>query len=120
MVCVNDVVDLVRRRCEWFDRYTDDQIQDVIDKHIEFGTISILLDKDKVIGVLRINVNFNVAEVCDLVIEEGYDINILVKQMTLELWSRFPFLKYFKYYRVAKYPLKKGKIYSIKRLMKVK
>lgn len=120
MVCFDDVIDIVRRRCEWYDTYTDEQIDNIIKKHLEFGTISILFDDKKVIAVLRINVNFNIAEICDLVIEEGYDFNKLVRQMTLELWSKFPYLKYFKYHRVSKYPLKKTSIYSIKRLMKLR
>ena len=120
MVCVNDVIDLIRRKCPWYDEYSDSDIIDIINDHIAFKTISIRLDNDKVIGVMRVNISFNIADICDLVVEDGYKTIDIIREMTLELWKNFPHVKYFKYYRISKYPLKKGKIYSIKRLMKVK
>lgn len=120
MVRQYDVIDFVRNKFPYYEKYSDAEIDNIILQHIKYGTISILLDKEKVISLLRVNVSGNICDVCDLAVEDGYDFNKLVRQMTIELWGKFPYLKYFKFYRSLKYPLKKAKIYTIKRLLKVK
>lgn len=117
MVCEHDLVSFIKRRLYDF---TDDEIIKCVAEHIRYGTISIVLDDEKIIGVLRVNIEGNVAIICDLIIEEGYSFNAVVKQMTIDLWKKFPYVKYFKYWRTSKYPLRKPRIYSIKDFVKVK
>lgn len=119
MVRQYDVIDFIRKKFPYLNDYTDGEIDNIVLQHIKYGTISILLDKETIVGLLRINVSGNIVDVCDMAIEDGYDTKSIIRQMTLELWQRFPYTKYFRFYRNIKYPLKRSRIYTIKRLMKV-
>lgn len=120
MVCEHDLIDFIRDRFPYYKDYTDGEIHSIILQHINYGTISILKDKEKFIGLLRINISGSIANVEDMAVADGYKALDVIRQMSMELWFRFPYLKYFKFYRILKYPLKKPRIYTIKRLMKVK
>lgn len=120
MVRQHDLIEFIRDKFPYYKDYTDGEIESILLQHMHYGTISVLMDNKKVIGLLRINVNGSIADVCDMAVADGYRAVNLIRQMSIELWNRFPYLKYFKFYRILKYPLKKPRIYTIKRLMKVK
>jgi hypothetical protein len=73
----------------------------------------------KVIAMLRINAEGPIAQVCDLAVSKDHNMRFLTRFMALELWQRFPYLKYFRFARLKKYPFRKDRIYSIKSLVKV-
>lgn len=120
MVCVDDLIGFIRENFSVYDNFTDTEIYRIIDEHIKFRTISILHDEDRIIGLLRINIYGNTAHILDIAVTDGYKFNFVARQMALELWEKFPYLRYFQFERMYKYPLKKMKLYTIKRFMKLR
>lgn len=119
MVRQHDLIEFIRRKLG-YDTLTDEEVLRYISDHIRYKTISIVSDNGKIVGLLRINIFGTVADVADVAVEDGYNAQDIIRQMSIELWNNFPYVKYFELKRLRKYPLKKPRIYTIKRLLKVK
>lgn len=118
MVCVDDIIDFAQANMPTLADLPKEELAAYIEEHLRYGTISVVIKDYKVVGLLRINVDSSVAEVLDLIILDGENMKLLTRYMALELWQRFPYLKYFSFERFMKYPLRKQRIYSINRLLK--
>lgn len=120
MVCVNDVVAFVKDNMPLYEKFSDEEIEKYLVDHLRYGTLSVMIDDGRPVSLMRINVDGHIADILDLIIAKGYNMRDLTRMMTLELWTKFPYVKYYKRVRGLKYPLQKARIYSIKRLLKVK
>lgn len=119
MVCehdiVGDIIWMIRRNLSYYDNHSDNEISMLIKQHMNHGTIEFVYERNKLVGIVRINANGYIADVLDIIVEHE-DAKEIFRLMAAELWDRFPYLKYFRFSRILKYPCKKSKIYAIKRL----
>ena len=119
MVREHDLIEFIRRHFG-YDDINDKDLLRIVGEHARYGTIEACLDNNKIVGLIRINIHGSIVEVCDFAIKEGYKCRDIIRELTLNLWIKFPHVKYFTFERLRKYPLKKSKIYTIKRLLKIK
>lgn len=119
MVCKHDVIDLIERK-------TNKPIEDkdlflsAISKHLHYGTYDEVIKDGKVIAAIAYNIRGKILEVVDMIIDDGFDSKYIMRLFATNAWVRFPYIRYIKYFRIKKYPLRKSKILDIKRLLKVK
>lgn len=123
MVCQydikSDVVDFIKRRLG-YSNISDDKIKETISIHLGQGTYDEMRDKNgKIIAVIRYEIDIPFAYVIDLAIEKSFPSIYIMKRFTVRGFHRFPGLKYISFERNLKYPLRKRRIYSIKKLLKI-
>lgn len=120
MICQYDIIKFIKNRLPVYNNYSDDEIQATIDEHKKYGTWDEMRDGEKIIALIRYNIDGPCAEILDIAIEDGYDSSHIMRRFCLRGWERFPYVKYYSYHRIYKYPLRKLVICSIKRLLKLK
>lgn len=116
----NDIIEFIKRKIPAYEKFTDEEILSIIAKHVEFGTYDEMRDGDKLIALTRYNIDGAILYCIDAIIEDGYDGAFILKRFALKAWEKFPYIKYIKYHRSYKYPLRKATFWSIKRLLNIK
>lgn len=111
-----DSLDFILENTDYIDR---ERIREVINKHIEYGTYLEFRNNNKVVAIVRWNVNGCIAEVIDLIIRRGNKGYKIIKAFLVQSLLKFPYLKYIRFER-HKYPDRKKKIYKINQILQVK
>jgi hypothetical protein len=91
-------------------------IYKVVKKSLEYETVDYGIDKKGLLYVLRINIDEDgfEAEIDDLIIRERYTHGYkLIKYIIARNWSKFPYLKSIRFYRLNKYPERDKKEYRL-------
>lgn len=94
---------------------SDDDILNIIDKHLQFGTIDLVKRNGTPIACVRWNVSPSgrVCDVLDLLISPKENGMRIMKHIIARNWSRFPTVKYIRFSRVRKYKNREPRLYSI-------
>lgn len=111
-----DSLDFILENTDYIDK---EQIREIINKHIEYGTYLEFRKENKVVAVVRWNVNGSIAEVIDLIIRRGNKGYKIIKAFLVKSLLRFPYLKYIRFER-HKYPSRSKRIYKINQILQVK
>lgn len=120
MIKTESVVDFIKRKIPAYEKFTDDEILSIIAKHVEFGTYDEMRDGDKLIALTRYNIDGAIGECIDLIVEDGYDVLYIMRRFAIRALEKFPYIKYLKFSRSYKYPLRRSKFWDIKRLLNIK
>ena len=101
---------------------SDEEIYSVLKRHIEYGTMDLVYRNEKVIAACRWNIS-ETGKICEVLDyycvpeENGFRI---AKHMIARNWSRFPAVEYIQFERIMKYPLRKDRLYPIKKILHLK
>lgn len=98
----------------------DKSLTDAINKHIEYGTLTVLKDRIGIAALLRFDVIGECVHVLDLIVREDVELMDVLKQIVMESWKKFPYTKYFRFERKSKYPTRSPRAYQISKLIKEK
>lgn len=112
---INDIVEFVLKNTHYL--VSNEELERVIRLHILYGTCCILHDKEKVIGVVRWNVEGNKAKILDLIIDKDYRNKGIMAQMLKKGLSLFPNLKELGWERAMKRNDRGMRYYSVKKLL---
>ena len=114
-----EIFDFVRPYYKYVD---DDTIRDVITKHWLYGTIDVIHKNDEIVAVVRWNVSPDrlTFDVLDIVIQRGECGFRVMKHLIARNWHRFPSVQFIRFSREHKYAGREPRVYSIKRLLKVR
>ena len=101
---------------------SDEEIYNVIKKHIEYGTMDIVYRGEKVIAGCRWNISETgkICDVLDYYCIQGEDGSKIAKHLIARNWSRFPALEYIRFKRMIKYPTREERLYPIRRILHLK
>lgn len=113
---VNEIYEFVK---DYFAGVDEEEIKKNICLHLYYGTIDIVIDRNKIVAVVRWNISPSgkVAQVLDLVIEKKYRSVEFIRFLVKRNLNRFPTIKFVKYARFLKYPGRKEKLISTDRLI---
>jgi hypothetical protein len=95
-------------------------INDVINKHLEYGTIMVIRSQtDGIVAVARWNrTEEDTIHILDLVVHKKYRKYMMLKYLIALGKSKMPNLKYIIYKREMKYPNRKKRIIDIDSILK--
>lgn len=93
----NKILDFI----QWYLKYQDrNLIKEYIDKNKEYGTFDYAVDTDdKVVAIVRWNMDGNIAEVLDFAVREEYRNQGIGRDFVLRALERFPQIKYLRFKR---------------------
>jgi hypothetical protein len=92
-----------------------EEIESVIDAHVDFQTLEVIYDGKFPVGVCRYNISPNgeIVDVLDVVVKPGYNGFKILKLLILCGWQKRPGVRYLRFERGLKYPYRKHRIYKI-------
>lgn len=84
---------------------------------MEYGTFDILYQGDEPIAAIRYNISTDgrIADILDLIIAPDQKGIRIVKILLLRGWKKFPGVRYLRFYRGYKYPLRKPRLYPLEK-----
>jgi N-acetylglutamate synthase-like GNAT family acetyltransferase len=96
---IQDITDFVLKY-GLYQGVSRNQIEDYVEKHMNYGTILTARDKGKIIGVCRWNSDDpQVLNVLDLIIHPDYRNKRVLKSMLIQGLLNYPWYKYIKFHR---------------------
>ena len=108
---VEKIIDFVK---EYYPEATEEQLREVIAKHIEYGTIAAPQDKDgEFYGVAVWHIKGFTAFVEAVVVNPKYQRGKILKLLVAQGWTRFKWLKYIAFERRFKNNDRGLRIYRI-------
>lgn len=93
-------------------------LRKAIEKHIEYGTITVLQDRKGISALLRFDIVGECLHVLDLIVRQDLERQGMIKLITLETWHKFPYLRFFRFERAKKYHNRPPRAYKISKLIK--
>jgi len=113
---VDEIYDFIVKNSSVYRIVNKGEIKEIIEKHINYGTILIIREKtnDEIVAVVRWNWlgNYTVY-VLDAVIRKDYRSMKFLKSILLLGVSKNPQCKWICFNRGLKYPFREGKIYKV-------
>lgn len=91
------------------------KIKSLILGHLQYGTLELIYDGDTIVAACRYNIKGTIADILDLIIDENYSGIPVMKSLILNGWKKWPGVRYLRFWRMGKYPLRKPRIYPISR-----
>lgn len=116
---VDKAVDFAK---EYFPDIQESEIRDIIERHLDYGTIDIVTRNNDIIAIVRWNISSDgrVCDVLDLIISPSrYGIRIM-RYLIARNWKRFPMVKFIRFSRDRKYSGRKARIYNIKHILNLR
>lgn len=112
---VDDIVEFVKG----YINQDPEIIRDMVIDHINYNTIDVAYHRDKLVGVVRYNIDppGHTAHILDLVIKNTDRGKRIIKYFIARGWSRFPSLRYIKFCRGLRGD-DRERIYSIRKLLR--
>ena len=95
-----------------------EELNEVIEKHFQYGTIFALQDMLGVVAMVRWNIDGDIAHVLDFVVRKDSRRKNLIKKMLLKGLIRHHGIKHLSWERIKKYPYRKQRVYSVGRILK--
>jgi hypothetical protein len=116
------IEDAVKVASKMYPDVSVDFLRDVINKHWEYGTMDVVYRKDELISMVRWNISPNgmFCDVLDWYVKDGENGFRLLKHLIARNWKRFPGLKYLRFARQFKYPGRKERVLSFKKIFHIK
>lgn len=116
------VEDVVKVAAGLYPNLTISELRNIIWMHWFYGTLDVVYKDNKLVSCARWNIVSN-GTICDVLdwwaadSENGFR---LMKHLIARNWHRFPSMKYLRYRRDFKYPGRKPKLISLKKLFHIK
>ena len=124
MFNLDEIIDFILKEGNGLYQQTERQtLEEIIRKHLEYGTAMVIRDKDtnNIVGVARWNMrDENIAHILDVIVAKDFRDFRLLKYMLALGVSKNPNAKWFYYERESKYPKRERKIFNINRFLRRK